>query len=284
MDRVQTDFVCPKGHNVYKTDIVSGTIGGYLCRDCNLAYPLIEGAEYPSENSLETIEHYNMRHMNQMLDGHSTKKRQIPWENGGGTHEALVDTDRIKWLTRELLIAIGMDPEEEGLKDTPRRVAGFWQEFMEYEDSNIDTTFSSMQTDQMIIVSGIPAWSLCEHHLLPFSATVSVGYIPKGANKGGKIIGLSKIPRIVRLCSQRPQTQEHLVSAIHDAVEKILGENSTLGIAVIATGVHTCMTMRGPRSEGIMSNSRMEGVFRRQPEVRDEFFKMIGYADQHGRW
>ncbi len=193
-----------------------------------------------------------------------------------------VDLEAIKAATHMILTAIGEDPDREGLADTPRRVANFWREFVEYSDDNMNTTFESFQADQMVVVSGIPTWSLCEHHLLPFSATISVGYIPDPPDKNGQILGLSKVARVVHHCAHRLQTQERLVDDVSKKIEELLGR--CMGVAVVASGVHTCMTMRGVRTPGVMTTSKVSGVFKRQQEVRDEFFSLIRHSLDYGRW
>lgn len=185
-------------------------------------------------------------------------------------------------LVKQMLIALGQNPDREGLVDTPMRVARFWDEFLNYKDENHSTTFEAIQADQMIVVAGMPAWSVCEHHLLPFSATVSVGYIPASQEDEGKILGLSKIARVVHICAHKLQTQEGLVDDISKMLKELLGK--PLGIAVVASGVHTCMTMRGIRTPGVMTTSKMSGVFKRQHEVREEFFSLIKHGNDFGRW
>src|SRR5271156_5370943 len=105
-----------------------------------------------------------------------------------------VDKKRIEAGVREILLAIGEDPTRDGLKETPARVARFWKEFADYRPGKIGTSFACHEVDQMVVVSGIEGWSLCEHHLLPFRVRVAIGYIPRG-----KILGLSKFGRIVHL-------------------------------------------------------------------------------------
>jgi GTP cyclohydrolase I len=134
----------------------------------------------------------------------------------------------------------------------------------------------------MVVVSGLPTWSLCEHHLLPFSATISVGYIPRPPDKNGEILGLSKVARVVHLCAHKLGTQERLVDDIVKMLEDLLKD--PLGIAVVASGVHTCMTMRGIRTPGVMTTSKVTGVFRRQEEVRAEFFALINHGKDFGQW
>lgn len=178
-----------------------------------------------------------------------------------------VDFEKLKQLGRELLVAIGEDPNRDGLKDTPERYAKWWREFMDYEPGKIETAFSLEQNDEMISVTGMEVWSLCEHHLLPFKATISIGYIPSE-----KVLGLSKFARIAHKHAHRPQVQERLVQDIADEVIKITASSN---VAVVADGEHSCMTMRGIRTSGSMRTSVMRGVFRDNDSTRSEFLSLI---------
>lgn len=178
-----------------------------------------------------------------------------------------VDFDKIKSLGRELLIAIGEDPDRDGLKDTPERYAKWWTEFIDYNAGKIETAFSIDQNDEMISVTGMEVWSLCEHHLLPFKAYISIGYIP-----ADKVLGLSKFARIAHKFAHKPQVQERLVQEIANAVCTITGSTD---VAVVADGEHSCMTMRGIRTSGSMRTSVMRGVFKDKPEARHEFLALI---------
>ena len=176
-----------------------------------------------------------------------------------------VDFDRLKFLGRELLIAIGENPDEPRIKDTPTRWAKWWREFIEHDPGKVETAFEAVRVDQMVAVSGMKVWSLCEHHLLPFHCEVSIAYIPSG-----KILGLSKFGRIARDAGSRLQIQERLVQDIATQVMALTGSPD---VAVIAQGEHLCMTMRGVKMAASMTSSVLEGVFR-QPEVRLEFLNL----------
>src|SRR5713226_10397847 len=126
-----------------------------------------------------------------------------------------VDYPRLLALGRELLLAIGEDPEREGLRETPRRWANAWREFMEYDPGTTETTFSSVASDQLVCVSGIRVASLCEHHLLPFWCEVSIGYIPNE-----KVLGLSKFARIAHRFAHRLQLQERLGKHITNEISR----------------------------------------------------------------
>lgn len=177
------------------------------------------------------------------------------------------DYERIKALTRELLSALGENPDRPGLRDTPRRVADAWREFIDYDPGKLDTTFTKNGTDQMVVISGMRVWSMCEHHLLPFWCDVSVGYIASDS-----LLGLSKFGRIAHACAHRLQLQEQMVEQIADLVMQ-LGKLSD--VAVFASGEHLCMTMRGIRTPSRMSSSVMRGAFRADPATRAEFLSLV---------
>ena len=178
-----------------------------------------------------------------------------------------VDYPRLLALGRELLLAIGEDPEREGLQETPRRWADTWREFIEYDPGTTETTFSSVTSDQLVCVSGLRVASLCEHHLLPFWCEVSIGYIPDE-----KVLGLSKFARIAQQFAHHLQLQERLGQQIADEIIRITG---TMNVAVVLKGEHYCMAARGIRSPGRMTSSVMCGVFRTESATRMEFLRLI---------
>jgi GTP cyclohydrolase I len=178
-----------------------------------------------------------------------------------------VNYPRLLALGRELLIAIGEDPEREGLQETPRRWADAWREFIEYDPGTTETTFSSVASDQLVCVSGIRVASLCEHHLLPFWCEVSIGYIPNN-----KVLGLSKFARIAHQFAHRLQLQERLGQQIADEITRITG---TENVAVVLKGDHYCMAARGIRTPGRMTSSVLRGVFRTESQTRMEFLRLI---------
>ena len=204
-----------------------------------------------------------------VLDVNPEKVRQ----NGHATHieaphkNKKVDYPKLLELGRELLIAIGEDPNREGLLDTPRRWADSWREFIEYDPGKTETTFSSASMDQMVCVSGMRVWSLCEHHLLPFYCDVAIGYMAEG-----KVLGLSKFARIAHQFAHQLQLQERLGQQIADEVSRITGTND---VAVVLKGRHLCMESRGIQTPGVMSSSVMRGAFRKEFETRMEFLRMI---------
>ncbi|GCE16066.1 GTP cyclohydrolase I [Tengunoibacter tsumagoiensis] len=178
-----------------------------------------------------------------------------------------VDYARLLELGRELLIAVGENPDREGLLDTPRRWADWWREFIEYDPGKTETIFNTASTDQMVCVSGMRVFSLCEHHLLPMWCDVSIGYIPDG-----KVLGLSKFARIAHQFAHQLQIQERLGQEIADEISRITG---TSHVAVVLKGEHLCMTGRGIRTPGVMTSSVMRGVFREHYETRMEFLRLI---------
>lgn len=172
----------------------------------------------------------------------------------------------LEHVCRTLLVLLGEDPERDGLKETPRRWASMWQEFVDYKDDNAHTTFEAVTADQMVVVRGIRVWSICEHHLLPFWCDISIGYLTSL-----KVLGLSKFARIAHVCAHRLQTQERLVEEIADEIQQATESES---VAVLATGTHMCMVARGIRTEGEMLTSVVRGEFRNEPETRAEFMRL----------
>ena len=158
----------------------------------------------------------------------------------------MLDKEKIKNITREFLIAIGENPEREGLKDTPERVANMCEEMflgLDCPKNNLVVTFSEPKSSGNIVeVNKIPVRSVCEHHLLPFFGFANIKYIPQN----GKILGLSKFARIVDFMSRKPHVQENLTSEIADYLWEIL---SPIGIEVSLECTHTCMTVRGVKAE-----------------------------------
>ena len=186
---------------------------------------------------------------------------------------SMKDLEKLKELTKALLIEIGEDPSREGLLKTPDRVAKSWKYFSKGYNANIDDIINDAIFDEdcseMVVVRDIEFFSICEHHLIPFFGRCHVGYLP---NK--KIIGLSKIPRLVDVFSQRLQVQERLTSQIAKTIEKIL---APIGVGVVMEGRHLCMQMRGvEKQNSFASTSAMLGQFRKSAETRSEFLSIIG--------
>ena len=157
------------------------------------------------------------------------------------------DPARAESAVRELLAAIGEDPEREGLKDTPARVARAYAELtagLRMSPEDVLTTTFDIGHDEMILVRDIELWSMCEHHLVPFTGVAHVGYIPA---ETGKITGLSKLARLVDVFAKRPQVQERLTTQVADALMRLL---EARGVIVVIEAEHLCMTMRGVRKAG----------------------------------
>ncbi len=157
------------------------------------------------------------------------------------------DHDRVEAAVREILIGIGEDPERDGLRDTPARVARAYAEMFgglrQRPEEVLSTTFD-IGHDEFVLVKDIEVWSCCEHHLVPFTGVAHVGYIP---SRDGRITGLSKLARLVDLYAKRPQVQERLTTQIADALEDLLAPR---GVIVVIECEHLCMTMRGVRKPG----------------------------------
>ena len=182
--------------------------------------------------------------------------------------ETEMDFDKIQRSTTKILEAIGENPEREGLLKTPSRVAKAYAEILAGYRMNpeelINNALFSVDYDEMVIVKGIEFYSMCEHHMLPFYGVAHVAYIPSG-----KVIGLSKIPRIVEMYSRRLQVQERMTLQIADFIQEVLKPK---GVAVVVEGKHLCMMMRGvKKQEASMTTSHMLGVFREQLPTRMEF-------------
>ena len=157
------------------------------------------------------------------------------------------DRPRAEAAVRELLIAVGEDPDREGLLETPARVARAYQELlggMRLAAEDVLTTTFDAGHEEMILVKDIELWSMCEHHLVPFTGVAHIGYIP---NENGRITGLSKLARLVDVYAKRPQVQERLTTQVADAMMEIL---EARGAIVVIEAEHLCMTMRGVRKPG----------------------------------
>jgi GTP cyclohydrolase I len=157
------------------------------------------------------------------------------------------DQERAERAVRELLAAIGEDPDREGLRDTPARVARAYAELtsgLRMEASDVLSTTFDLGHDEMVLVRDIELWSMCEHHLVPFTGVAHVGYIPA---ETGKITGLSKLARLVDVYAKRPQVQERLTTQVADSLMEIL---EARGVIVVIEAEHLCMTMRGVRKAG----------------------------------
>jgi GTP cyclohydrolase I len=178
---------------------------------------------------------------------------------------------------RALLEYVGEDPDREGIRDTPRRVVDAMLEMTQGAEVNVDkllsVTFDSGNYDEIVAVRRIAFSSLCEHHLLPFTGRASVAYIPAGAPGKLRVVGLSKIPRLVDVYARRPQLQEQMTSQIADALEKYLKPRA---VAVFVTAEHSCASCRGVRKSGMdMATSVLRGLFRDDPAARAEVLRLL---------
>lgn len=183
-----------------------------------------------------------------------------------------IDTEKIKKAVRMIIEAIGEDPEREGLRETPRRMAEMYEELFEglIRDprDELDIHFNENH-QEMVLVKDLPLFSLCEHHFLPFYGKAHVAYIPRE----GRLTGLSKIARVVELCAKKPQLQERLTSEIADIlVEKL----HPAGVVVVIEAEHFCMSMRGVRVPGSLTvTSAVRGLFHKSVASRAEAFALI---------
>ncbi len=182
-----------------------------------------------------------------------------------------VDQPRIERAVREILLAVGEDPDREGLQETPARVARMYGELFGglHDDPKRHLgKFFTEQYDEVVLVRDISFCSVCEHHLLPFLGHVHIGYLPDG-----KVVGLSKLARVVDVVSRRPQVQERMTEQIADLLEKEVGAR---GVAVVVEATHTCMTIRGVRKPGSLCvTSAMKGLFRSNLSTRSEVMQLI---------
>jgi GTP cyclohydrolase I len=186
-----------------------------------------------------------------------------------------VDRQRIERAVREILSAVGEDPDREGLLETPARVARMYEELFSglHEDPKAHLEkFFTEKYDEVVLVRDISFCSMCEHHLLPFVGKAHIGYLPDG-----KVIGLSKLARVVEVVSRRPQVQERMTE---DIANLLLEELGARGVAVVVEATHTCMTIRGVRKPGSLCvTSAMKGIFRSNLSTRSEVMQLI-YGDR----
>ena len=183
-----------------------------------------------------------------------------------------MDKERIQNAVREILIAVGEDPDREGLLETPKRVANMYEEIfagLTEDPKQHIKLFNEQSNDEMVIVKDLPFYSMCEHHLLPFFGKAHIGYIPSD----NKIIGLSKLARIVDNFAKKPQVQERLTSDIADFLNDNLQPK---GVAVIMEAEHMCMTMRGARAAGSKTQtSALRGIMRTDAKTRAEVLSLL---------
>jgi GTP cyclohydrolase I len=197
-------------------------------------------------------------------------------DNGGDAANTPMDLPRIEAAVREILTAIGEDPDRDGLKNTPKRVAKMYAEIAaglhEEPAEHLHVTFEA-DYDEMVMVRDIPIYSICEHHLVPFHGVAHVAYIP---GSDGRITGLSKLARLVDGFAKRPQVQERLTAQVADALMEVLQPR---GAFVVIEAEHLCMAMRGVRKPGSLTvTSAVRGIFKANPSTRAEAMSFIGEA------
>lgn len=196
-------------------------------------------------------------------------------DSNGAPKSPQVDKPRIERAVREILAAVGEDPDREGLCETPARVARMYAELFSglHDDPRIHLRkFFTEKYDEMVLVRDISFNSMCEHHMLPFTGVAHIGYIPNG-----KVVGLSKLARVVESVSHRPQVQERMTEEIANL---LIEELDVKGVAVVIEATHSCMTIRGVRKPGSMCvTSAMKGIFRSNLSSRSEVMTLI-YGDR----
>lgn len=188
----------------------------------------------------------------------------------------MAETNQVESAVREILLAVGEDPNREGLRATPERVRRMYAEIFGGYNMDLKTIVNGAVFKEagsgMIVVRDISFYSMCEHHMLPFFGTLDVAYVPDG-----RIIGLSKIPRIAEMYARRLQIQERMTSQIADALETILAPK---GVAVRVRGSHMCSMMRGVKKESAsLLTARYTGVFEDDPEMKKEFYRQLGMSE-----
>jgi GTP cyclohydrolase I len=188
----------------------------------------------------------------------------------------VIDQEKIAAGVRMILEAIGEDPDREGLRGTAMRVAKMYSDLFQglYENPHdYLTVLFDEQHDEMVLVKDVPFYSMCEHHLLPFHGKAHVAYLPRG-----KVVGLSKIVRVVEAFARRPQVQERLTSQIADLLMDHLDAH---GVAVVVEAYHTCMTMRGVKKPGSnVVTSAMRGIFKTSQATRSEFMSLVLHSER----
>lgn len=208
-----------------------------------------------------------------MAELDSLAARLLDGRINGGPVEDSVDLPRIEGAVREILTAIGDDPDRPGLKDTPRRVARAYAELfagLRVDPNEVLKTSFDEDHNELILVRDIEVQSFCEHHLLPFTGVAHVGYIP---GETGQVAGLSKLARLVEVYSRRPQVQERLTSQIADQLYKSLDAS---GVIVVVECEHTCMSMRGIRKRGSTTvTSAVRGLLQSDARTRAEAMALV---------
>lgn len=183
------------------------------------------------------------------------------------TGTGAIDIEAAESAARDLIRALGMDTDDPNLYKTPQRIARAYAELLSPPHFEITTFSNDEHYDELVIATDIPFTSICEHHLLPFTGTATVGYLP-----GERIVGLSKLARIVDRFARRPQVQERMTKQIADSLQDLLDPR---GVGVVLSAQHSCMTLRGIRSRGSATiTSANTGVIRSDPRTREEFLTL----------
>ena len=186
----------------------------------------------------------------------------------------MMDKEKIRRAVRDIIEAVGEDPEREGLAETPRRVADMYEEIfagLEDDPDRYLKFFEESGSDEIVVVKDIPLYSMCEHHFLPFVGKAHIAYIPGG----GKVLGLSKFARIVKCFASRPQLQERLTAQIADFINDKMNPK---GVAVVIEAEHLCMTMRGIKAAGAVTRtSALRGIMRSDARTRAEVMALLKY-------
>ena len=205
------------------------------------------------------------------MNDRTTRTRRAPDRPNGQSLPGPVDHDRIAAAVREILLAVGEDPDREGLQETPQRVARLYEEM--FAGMRLDAAAVLQKTftekyDEMVLVKDIAFESMCEHHLLPFFGKAHIAYLPNG-----KVAGLSKLARAVEVLAKRPQIQEKMTEELADL---LMEELNARGVAVILEASHTCMTIRGVhKPDAICTTSAMRGGFSIHQSTRIELMSLI---------
>jgi GTP cyclohydrolase I len=192
----------------------------------------------------------------------------------------VIDRDGVRKAVEEIITAIGEDPTREGLVNTPARIADMYAEIFSGLSQDpkeiLAVAFEQEEHEEMVVLRDIPFYSMCEHHFLPFHGLAHVGYIPRK-----RLVGISKLARVVEILARRPQLQERLTGQIADTIVDALGPR---GVGVVIEAEHLCMTMRGIRKPGSrLVTSANRGIFRTRPDTRAEFFSILEMAESAGR-
>jgi GTP cyclohydrolase I len=217
---------------------------------------------------MNTMHNTNGNHQHILVQTHDSQQ----------FHPELVTVERedlIENAVRQILAAVGEDPQRDGLLKTPGRVARMYDELLEGYTQNLETVVNEAMFEvdnldtEMVVVADIEYNSLCEHHMLPFVGKAHIAYIP-----GEKVIGLSKIPRIVDMFAHRLQIQERMTNEIADAIEEAI---DAVGVMVLIEGQHMCGSLRGVKKHGVnMVTTAKRGAFKTDRDLQNEFYRMIG--------